>query len=176
MKKINLYIQEKLVITKDTKEKDTKNIFAKSIDEFVEKYQLKDISTTHNIRFGKYRYEFAVDNNIVSEAIQSNIYDRWDSGSWNKQERFTTEIIQFAKKTFNWSSDISIDIFISDKDAYNYTSHLCIFETNKNADLIKMQYRHDYNKLDIFVKDDDMKDEFESWMVQILEYIINKED
>ena len=39
-----------------------------------------------------------------------------------------------------------------------------------------MSYRHDYNKLEIIVKDDIIKDEFESWMIQILEYIINKKD
>lgn len=173
MKNLKDNILEKLIINKNSK---IKNHSIKSIDKFVEKYQLKDISTTNNVRFGKYRYEFTVDNDVVSEAIKFNIFDRWDSGLYQDQEKFTKEIIQFGKDNLHWSSDISIDIYISDKNEYKYTSHLCIYETEKNIDLIKISYRFDYDRLDIIVKDDDMREEYENWMIQILEYIINKED
>ena len=171
MNKLKEYIQEKLVINKNSK---IKNYSTKSINEFVEKYHLKDISTTNNVRFGKYRYEFTVDNDVVSEAIKFNIFDRWDSGSYQDQKKFTEEIEQFGTNNFHWS-DVSVDIFISDKNSYTYTSYLCIYETEKNTDLIKISYRSDYDRLDIIVKDDDMREEYESWMIQILEYIINKD-
>ena len=170
MQNLKDIILERLIIDKTIKSKSSK--LSKSIDEFVEKYQLKDTSTPNNLRFGKYLYEFTVDNDVVSEAIQSNIYDRWDLGSYKDQNKFTTEIEQFGKDNFHWSN-VGIDIYI-DKD--KYISYLCIYETNQNTNLIKMLYRSSHNQLDIILKDDDMKREYESWMIQILEYIINKED
>ena len=169
MNNIKQYIQEKLILNKTIKKNSHKLL---NDEEFFLKYELDNLTDP---MIDKNMLIFKA-NNKIGKIIKEKIFNLYNSDNkFDQQEKFTKDVENFCKTTFNWSNEIIIDIFASGEHRGGI-SHITISDENEYTDLSKFIYTHQDNIMKIECTDDDMYKEIQKWMINIIDYIISKDE
>lgn len=165
MKNLKDIISEKLIINKHSKvKKDIDVNFINIIDEFIKKYNFKDLLIDSKNYYIKTDHKF-------NKCLKEKIFDTWNKGTKEDQKIFTDEILQYCQMTFNWPENIGIDIYITtDNFSHHEMSSIKIMNTDNYTDIMGFNYKHDTLTLEIIYDDDNYNIK---WILGILEYMYN---